>query len=192
MLSKKIWLMTGFLLAVLTGCQTAATPTATMEPPTAVPPTASPLPDTPTPIPATATPVPATATTTPTTAPTETSTPTERPPTPTPSAADLVGVWERISDEHGSEYLQFGPDGSFVYAEGAIQNVVDDPSLTGSYEFLDSEFTIFTEDCLDIEGIYHLRLVAGQFLTFELVEDSCADRLEGLTFGPWERADEAP
>jgi hypothetical protein len=99
----------------------------------------------------------------------------------------LHGTWERISNEHGNEYLFFGEDGSFVYAEGSVANVEHNPTVIGIFLLENGIFTITTEDCPGVSGTYTIRLIANEHLRLELVEDSCEGREGGLTFQPWQR-----
>ena len=171
-----------FLVMILTACQpaTEAIPNPTVAAPTDALPTSLPPSATPTQVPS--------ATITPTPVPSDTPLPTKTPtevPTPTPN--DLLGIWERITEEHGNEYLFFGEDGTFIYAEGGVENVKDSPSITGSFQFEAGLFTIQTEDCPEITGTYTIRLLADKFLTLERVEDACKGRVDGLTFQAFKR-----
>jgi hypothetical protein len=55
-----------------------------------------------------------------------------------------------MTDEHGNEYLSFGEDNQFVYAEGQVENVTVSPSFTGSYQLERGVLSLQTEDCPEV------------------------------------------
>jgi hypothetical protein len=106
-----------------------------------------------------------------------------------PTAADLVGVWNRESDEHGSEFIRFGDDASFAYADGRVENL-ETAEIAGSYVAEAGSLVVETSDCPGVPGSYALRVYAigvASYLTFTVTEDACSGRSDGLTFGPWAR-----
>lgn len=108
--------------------------------------------------------------------------------TPPPlTAADLTGVWNRESDEHGSEFIRFGADGTFAYADGTVENL-DTADITGTFTIEDGVLHLDTGDCPGVPGLFTVRsylIGAGVYLSFTASDDACLGRNEGMTFGPW-------
>jgi len=123
-----------------------------------------------------------------TTEATSTTTTTAAPPVTT---REVIGVWNRESDEHGSEFIRFGEDGSFAYADGQVGNL-DTAEIFGSYAIDGGRVAVETSDCPGVTGTYTLRtylIGAGNYLSFAVGDDACIGRRDGLTFGPWGRVD---
>ena len=92
------------------------------------------------------------------------------------SADKLTGRWETKPSGNGNVTgVVFKEDGSFM------AYVNKKPFVSGNYTVADSIFTFTDNGCMGMPGVYKLIFFSNSdSLRFEVVNDDCTDRREGM------------
>ena len=91
----------------------------------------------------------------------------------------LVGHWISHDGAPGSKiFVDFNSDGTFkVTVDGETEN-------EGNYKFYNDTFCMYDNNCgLQTAGKYKMIFYTEDTLSFNLIQDSCADRIQEVNGG---------
>jgi hypothetical protein len=111
-------------------------------------------------------------------------------PAPSIGGVDITGVWKRS----GAIFLQLNEDGTYAFADVGPDFLEKAPFDAGTFRLEGTMLTFITSDesalCAGQSGSYQVELTEEGQLQFELQEDACDSRAEGIPIPlSWERVE---